>query len=213
MYKSNMIHHWPFNGNFRDHSGNSDLIEGENFELTNDRFNNEKSALCLNNGYLKLPTRVYFADNDFSVLAWVRIKKFNEWSRLLEVGNNENENDTISFLLSYETTGRPMIRMHFHNIKILEHVSSKSLEKNKWQHLSFVLKYPLSYIYIDSELTSVGSSTGLPRNIPRTCNFIGKSNLKCMNGLDHNANVDIDDLKIFNKSLNQNEIKIEMNFG
>jgi hypothetical protein len=208
--KPGLVHYWPFNGNYSDCIENSDLKEGENFELTNDRFDNEKSALGLKDGYLKLPTNVYFSDNNYSVLAWVKVKKFNEWSRLLEVGNDKNE-DNVSFLLSYGSSGKPMSRLNFHNIKILEHRSTRSLQLETWQHVAFVLKYPLSYIFIDGEITSVGSSTGLPRNVLRTCNFIGRSNSNYNEGLDQNANVDIDDLKIFNINLNQSEIINEMN--
>jgi hypothetical protein len=209
MTKSGLIHYWSFNGNFKDHVGDSDLNEGKNYALTNDRFNNEKSALCLKNGFLKLPPNVYFADNNFSVLAWVNVKSLNEWSSLLEVGNERTE-DNVSFLLSYKSSGKPMTRINFHNIKILEHKSNKRLEKDKWQHLAFVLKYPLSYIFIDGEITSIGSSTGLPRNVVRTCNYIGKSNSDDMNDLEKDTYLDIDDLKIFNTSLDQNEIIKEM---
>ena len=45
------------------------------------------------------------------------------------------------------------------------------------------------------------------KNITRTSNYIGRSNWM----VDQDANADYDDLKIFDRSLNQQEILFEKN--
>jgi hypothetical protein len=86
---------------------------------------------------------------------------------------------------------------------------------NQWQHLACVYSFPYYFIYIDGTLvTAPGSQTTYSsfniKNETRTSNFVGRSNWY-INGVDQDADADFDDLKIFNRSLSQQEIQSEMN--
>ncbi len=51
--------------------GGADLYNGVSYSLTTDRFGNANSAIYLNNGYLQVPTGVYFS-GDFTVNCEIR---------------------------------------------------------------------------------------------------------------------------------------------
>ncbi len=76
----------------------------------------------------------------------------------------------------------------------------------KWQHLAMTLNGNSINIYINGQ--SVLSSTAYsPRKITRTRAYIGKSNW----GDIYHADYELDDLKIFNRSLTSSEIIKVMN--
>jgi hypothetical protein len=87
---------------------------------------------------------------------------------------------------------------------------------NKWHHLACVFSFPNYFIYIDGNLATVpGSKTTHSSfslaNVVRSSNFIGRSNWYSSNNADADADADLDDLKIFNRALSQQDIQWEMN--
>ena len=81
-----LVHYWPFCDLSKDIVGNADLYGGINASLTFDRFNNPNSALSLKNGFLMAPPGIYFNGSDFSITAWVKVRVFNNWSRVVDFG-------------------------------------------------------------------------------------------------------------------------------
>ncbi len=86
-------------------------------------------------------------------------------------------------------------------------MSSVALKINKWQHLAVTVTGTQLKIYIDGKLTLTSTVISAPKGIMRTENYIGKSN---WNG-NENVNAELDDLKIFNRSLTQSEINLLLN--
>ena len=77
-----MIHHWSFNGDLkRDEIGIAHLYDEVNVTLIQDRFGKSNSALKLNNGYLKIPSGIYFS-GDFTITAWVKSNKARHFARM-----------------------------------------------------------------------------------------------------------------------------------
>ncbi len=183
------------------------MFGGVNAGLTDDRFNNSKSALKLAVGYYQVPPGVYF-NSDFCVMAWVKIRSIKYWSRILDFGNG-SPFDNILIATSELTSGRSAFHVFSTNNYIIELYSDTLLPINQWIHLSFVLIKPTAYFYINGQLDKMGSGSN-PPNVVRTNNFIGRSNW-FGTASDEHADTDYDDLKIFKRGLSEEEIRFEMN--
>ena len=80
--------------------------------------------------------------------------------------------------------------------------SPYKLDLMKWIHLVFTLEGSIGKLYING-VTMVNSNSFFnPRQVLRTSCFFGKSNW------DGNPSINafIDDIKIFNRSIDQNEV-------
>ena len=92
-----LINYWSFNGNVNDSIGNAHLYGGVNAALTSDRFGQSNTAISLSNGYYKVPPGVYFSGKQLTIMAWVRIRHFRSYSRLIDFGNGpSNENIVLA---------------------------------------------------------------------------------------------------------------------
>jgi hypothetical protein len=192
--------------------GNANLYDGVNASLTTDRFGIAISALSLTNGFYRVPPGVYFSGTELTIMAWVKAKSIQYYSRLIDFGNGI-DNENIVLALSSENNGQPYIFLKT-GVDDFYDSSLQSLNLNQWQHLAFVFSFPYYFIYIDGYLTTApGSSAPFTSfcfaNVVRSSNFIGRSNW-FVNG-DEDADADLDDLKIFNRALSQQEIQSEMN--
>jgi hypothetical protein len=79
---SYLTNHWPLNNNLNDIISNANLIESYNASFTTDRLNQKLSAIYLNNGYLRLPTGVFFY-GDFSFSTWIKIYSYTSCTKLV----------------------------------------------------------------------------------------------------------------------------------
>ena len=208
LINNSLIHHWPFDGDVNDIVGGANLTDGYNFNFTFDRFMNATSSVRLNDGYLLAPSDInYFPNSNFSVLAWIRIHEYKRWSRLLDFGNGA-ENNCIFIALSTAVTGIQRLELWSNESNLGGINTIQNMAINEWHHLAATYEYPSMKMYIDG---SLNGENLVERNINimnRVNNYIGKSNWDA----DENANVDIDDLKIFDRALNQDEVNFEMNF-
>ena len=161
-------------------------------------------------GSYQLPAGIYFSGSQFSILVWINVRSFNSWSRVIEVSNGPDVNN-IALSITESTSGYPVCMMHIDANTIIFGVKSTiQLELNKWQHLACVFNSPNGFIYIDgvsyTALRDPFSSN--PAASTRSSNFVGRSSWY-PGDLDTNA--DIDELKIFNRALSQQELFYEMN--
>ncbi|CAF0856374.1 unnamed protein product [Brachionus calyciflorus] len=81
-------------------------------------------------------------------------------------------------------------------------ISSNPLEIRVWYHLTFTFKNKIGYYYRNGVLDKFGELE-YPKNITRTVCFLGRSQYP---ENDPDASADFDDIKIFNKALNEDEI-------
>ncbi len=118
--------------------------------------------------------------------------------------------DAILISLSYSGSGQPYVTTTDSNTNTNgNHISPVALKINKWQHLAVTVTGTQLKIYIDGKLTLTSTVISAPKGIIRTDNFIGRFT---WNG-NVNAVIDaeLDDLKIFNRSLSQSEINQVLN--
>jgi hypothetical protein len=204
-----LINYWPFYTNFTDIIGNISLYGGLNAYLTSDRSNRIGSALSLLNGYLNLQSGFYFIGQQFTLLLWIRVRNYNTWSKVIEVGNGASTDGSVMFFISGDSS-TPQIKCLDNGNVYADVRSSQMLTLNTWEHLAFVYSYPSAFIFINGAST-VTSYTIQPSkiatNISKNVNYVGKGTY----GFDRNADADFDEIKIFNRALTRNEILFEMN--
>ena len=188
--------------------GKVDLYDGVNAQLTDDRFGRKSSAISLVNGYYKVPSGVYFYGTEFTIMVWVKVRNHMVWSRVIDFANIRD--NAIFFALSGPNLGYPEFQIYSSGAPKFDVQSTIQLQLNTWKHLAFVFLQPNGYIYIDGvscSSTIVPFITG-PDNVIRTSNFVGRSNWFPN---DPDLNADLDELKIFNRALTQQEVANEMN--
>jgi hypothetical protein len=207
--KKGLLSHWQFENNTLDIIGGADMYGGANFNFINDRFNRPLSAISLNTGYLKIPASDFFGTGKFSILAWVKARNLNSWSRLVDFGlSGKNATDSIILALSNNTNGNPTLIINNNKTTLINSASNRQLNKAFWEHLTATYDYPNAYLYINGTMVMSGTTISPISTVIRDSNYLGRS---YRSPPDINANADIDDLKIYNRALSQQEILDEMN--
>ena len=182
--------------NFTDVVGKADLYCGTNIAFTYDRFCNPNSAIYFKKGYLQVPPGSYFS-GDFTVTAWINLRSYQHYSRIIDFGNGENNDNVILGFngLTYNLRGE--IRSAQSQSQKILIASSVSIQLNQWYHVAFVLSGTNGIIYVNGSLAANGV-LNVPNDVKRSSNYIGKSN---WNNNDRNADAVYDDLKIYIEAL------------
>ena len=84
--------------------------------------------------YVQIPEGVWF-DGDLTIEAWVYVKEYRSWSRLIDFGNGADQ-DNVLLTLTREETGIPGL----HIVKSGGLESPTALKLNNWTHIAFTLK-------------------------------------------------------------------------
>ena len=186
------------------------MYGGANFSFANDRFNKPLSAISLQMGYLNIPPSDFFGTSRFTIMAWVKVRSYNSWSRLVDFGlSGMNKYDNIAVVLSLSNTGMPTFEIRVGIAKQLGIIQpTKMLSLGVWEHLACTFDSPNAYTYINGSIVISGMSNFNVTTEIRDSNFLGRS---WNNQYDQDTDADIDDLKIFNRALSQQEILDEMN--
>jgi hypothetical protein len=185
--------------NLSDVVGEANLFGGSSYSFTYDRFCSPNSAIYFNQGYLQVPTGVYFS-GDFTVTAWINLKSYQSWSRIFDFGNGQIENVFLGMHgISSQLAGSIYISTSFKYIQ-----TSSIINLNKWYFISFVLSGTTSFIHVNGNQVGTGT-LNIPNNIRRTTNYIGKSNWPW----DSDANAIYDEFKIYQGALSFDDIMNE----
>jgi len=185
------------------------MYGGLNFCFTNDRFNRPLSAISLQNGYLNIPPSDFFGTGKFSILAWVKVRNYKSWSRIVDFGlANKGLRDNIVFALTYYASGRPRLGIRNDGTQILGLTSTLMPSKELWEYFACTFDYPNAHIYLNGTIVASGKSSSPMTTRIRDSNYLGRGwNYYELDDTD----ADFDDLKIFNRALSQQEILDEMN--
>ncbi len=75
------------------------MLIRSNGQLSTDRNGRPNSSLCLNSGFASVPPGVYFdpATGGFTFMAWAKVNSYNNWQRIFDFGNGQNENIILAF--------------------------------------------------------------------------------------------------------------------
>ena len=201
-----MINYWAFTNNVDDSIGTAHLYNGVNAFLTHDRFGYNNSALRLNSGYYCVPYGVYF-DGPFTTSVWVNAKSYSPFARVFDFSVNGVNTDNIVLGLFKDAPSESFFSIVF-GTGIYSHLDCNiALVLNEWTHLAVTFNGSQTNFYYNGIFCSSFFQYP-PRNEVRNINYIGKSNWP----QDELANAVFDELRIYNRALDQNEILDLMNF-
>ena len=199
---SNLIHYWSFdNSSLNDQIGNLQFIDGKNYSFTFDRFNNTRSALSFENGYLKIPSLNYLNNRLFIITFWFKLRSHDSNSRLIDFGmNDQDDNKNIYILFDQNSNTLEAGQKNEHSFHI-----SYPIVMKKWYFLRYEYSKPILTLYLNEQqyLSHVINDF----HTRFDSNYIGATNSF---DFGQNLNGDLDDLKIYNCSLGlYDEIKIK----
>lgn len=179
----------------------------QNTTYTENRFGTKNSALRFNSGYIRAPSGIYFG-NYFTVLAWVKLNNYAKRQRLFDFGNGRG-NANVFFTLS-DTENNVQARI-YNNEKDFK-VETSHLDLNTWYHIVLNVRGNRMGIFVNGT-----------RKILRNMNFFGAESVARVNNYFGRSNwyfyesnagqYDCDEIKFFNKSLDDIEIKNEYDYG
>ncbi len=196
-----LIAYYPFNGNAEDSSG-----KGHNGQVyyatpTVDRFNNFNSAYYFDgaNSYILVPHSqdlqpVY----GLTLSAWVNFGSFNNNGSILAKGSETSEG---LYSLKYQTASQNLVfQIYFPAYSLIALNIYSSWQVNNWYN--FICIYDGTYmtVYLNGQFNNQLNMTGLLGSNNEDL-LIGKSSEGYM------FNGDIDDIRIYNRALNSNEIQ------
>ena len=190
--------------NYCDGVGGSKLLNGSNYEFTQDRFGNANSAISFNKGFLKVSEGIYFS-SDLTITAWVKLRAYEKFSQFLDFGNGRGQNNVMFGM--FDKTAKIRFAVHDnHHSDTQTH--TKELLLDKWYHVAAVLYDVTSFIYINGELID-NRKVNKPTNLTRKSNYIGWDNWAA----DSPSNATYDEIKIYNSPLTPEEILLDMSIG
>lgn len=195
--------HYPMNGNANDISGNgfNGTTQGG---VTNDinRFDEPSGALRLNgtNGFIDAPDGDYFGSGSFSISAWMRPVAFNSWSRIMDFGIGQG-NQNVLIGATNGTTGRAAIQTYNATTPSTVVTAPNAVTLNQWTHVAFVFENGAGRLYVNGVLVNQGPQL-FPQSVVRTLCYIGRSNWAA----DGFLNGTLDDFRIYNRVLSDVEL-------
>ena len=187
--------------------GGAHLFNGKKAGLTEDRFARPLSALSLNGGSYQIPPGNYFQNGQFSITTWIKLKNYGSYPGLVKFSNGfKNESIFLGFNMG---TSKPQFIIFNGNQieRIANSISSSAIQLNIWTHLAMTFDQNFNnLIYVNANITASGNLNQPLKYTTRISNYIGRPD-----GNQPDLNGTIDELKIFNRALSQQEIQFEMN--
>ena len=181
--------------------GCSHMSQGSNTFFTTDRKGISNAALTLNNGFTSVPPGVYF-NSAFTITAWVYLSQVVPSSRLIDFGTGTTNNILVSFSMT-AAINVPYFHTYNANTHLFNVDGTQDLTRNQWIFLSFTFSGTVANIYMNG--INIGTQTlpnGLPANVTRATNYIGKSNWPG-DGISSSI---IDDLRFYNRCLSDTDL-------
>jgi hypothetical protein len=196
-----LTHYWPIClGSMTDQIRSAHMSQGALTSFTTDRFGKANSALALNGGWTQVPPGIYFNSPEFTLMLWLYPQTVGSYSRIIDFGSGAGVNNVL-FALSFGGSIQPYVCLNPTN-----YVASTTLTLGKWQFLVATFGGNNLRIYKDGQIIMNTNTLYTFPTVTRTRCYVGKSNWN-----DGYSNSILDDLRIYNKSLNQSEIIEIMN--
>jgi hypothetical protein len=183
--------------NLSDVMSGANLYGGSNYYFAPDRFGLPSSAVYFNQGFLQVPSGIYFS-GEFTFTAWIYLVKCQDWSRIIDFGNGQGIDNVL--LTFYQSTSQIQGSVNQGSANAYFKTSS-IINLNQWYFVSFVLSNKIGYIYVNGNQFASGTLL-IPNKINTTKNYIGKSNW----ANDLYAEAVYDDIKIYSGALSPNDI-------
>jgi len=207
-----LVAYYPFNGNANDESGNGNNGTVHGATLTADRFGKSSSAYrfnSVNKNYIELNSTVgKFGTSDFTISLWYNISNTNALRYLICKRNTES----YANFWEFHANEFALCQSSSSNSSTPTYVSSAIIPLNQWNHQLVIKTTDSVKIFLNGVLVSSKKLTiayDITNNNPAE---IGaqvapiSGVVGCYNGL-------IDDIRLYNRALNQSEITALFNEG
>ena len=189
-----------------DQIGTSHMTQGNLTNLTSDRFGNPNSALALNGGWTQVPSGIYFDTPEFSISVWVYPQQVGSYARVIDFGNGHGLDNILLTISSGNSLWQPTFDFYSGSNKLVSFISSQILNSDQWNMITITFNETNFRIYLNETLQNGSYQNFTMSSIQRSNCYIGKSNFN-----DGVSWSNLDDLRIYNKSLTQEEIIELMN--
>ncbi len=192
--------YYKFDGDANDYSSNEHhgVSYGEVSSVA-DNFGNSNGAYGFDgiDDYIDLGT--WTNGGAMSISFWARWDAFNNYSRIVDLGNGSSSNNII--VSNYQTGGRFFFQIYSTSTVGITTPSSV-VDLGVWNYYTVTVDesgYMKSYM--NGSIVAEGTGV-LPRTVERAKQYVGKSNFT-QDGFFNGA---IDELRIYNKVLTEDEI-------
>ena len=200
-----LVAHYPFNGNANDESGNGNDGTVNGATLTTDRFGNENSAYNFDgvNDYVDISSPYTdFTSNQITVSWWINYDSFQVGSGIGQATMNNNNWTTTVWLFHGNSSSDYSFYISNGNIGV--ETSSTELEPNEWINLVGLYDSNSIKMFVNGNIiTSINHNSQMVNN-PNSVIHFGKdvrySSNRWFNGI-------IDDVRIYNRALSEEEIQ------
>lgn len=210
--------YYPFNGNANDASGNNNNPTFNNATITTDRFGNPNSAYHFNGvyQYMRIPNKPSLNfKNEITLSVWVRPTSFYygicHASQLISKGggNYNPGNYALRYDDALFSGGRgcdggkcDTLHQNFRGTgTVLKPYGGDFIKKNKWYNVLYTNDGKTAKLYVDCELKYTVFFPETFTNVEDL--FFGKSDDEFF---PFWLNGDLDDIRIYNRALNDKEI-------
>jgi hypothetical protein len=136
----------------------------------------------LNTGHFIAPDGVYFT-GDYTIAAWVNVRAFNHWSRIIDFGNGPDSNNVIFGVtqMTYSFFSSTLVKKPFTQVSVSiwnkgNLISyNTELQLNVWTHLAITNSNGACKLHINGMLELTDWCL-IPNAVTRTNCYVGKSN-------------------------------------
>lgn len=203
-----LVAYWPFDGNAIDETGNGNdgIVHGAT--LTEDRCGRPSSAYSFDgvDDYIEVPhdPSLNFGTGDFTVCCWVQLAQLPQFGRIVgKMGaerTGSTHGDGYGYVLTIAQDGHPFANVSEAGVGPAVH-SYASLGTGTWHFLAAVRRGGILSLFVDGEWkaevvnandTNSESTVGIGAKL-------APGDERWLNGL-------IDDLRIYNRALGEEEI-------
>ena len=202
---SNLVAHFPFNGNAMDNSGNQhDGVLFGDPEITTDRFGNPNSAYEFDglDDYINTFSTFDFENRSLSV--WI-----NPYDVTGSGSSNNSTKINVAITQDHYNLNNGILRVDIDDGQLKLWAGgntgtySSQLTENQWYHLVLVREGIYTKYYINGEFVFSGSSDGYGSTYNPNSDFIIGGGRSTFNQFFKGK---IDDIRIYDKALNECEI-------
>lgn len=218
-----LIAHYPFNGNANDESGNghNGIVNGPS--LTIDRFGNANCAYNFDgmDDFIQIAdhTDLRLSGTDYTISTWVKIDESNNSisNTILSKRSECDQNGWLFHLIDDPNDSRPLNTVLYETSGCTDPkvISGGTIGYGNWYNLVLVYNQNnrTGAIFING--FEIGNNLDFPSpNANESSDlFIGNDNFSLVFTTDYFFKGQIDDIRIYNKALNQDEINALKNEG
>jgi len=195
-----LIAHYPFDGNANDESGEEHHGTVYGATLVADRNGNTNNAYQFDgiDDYIDLGD--WSNGGAMTITFWARWDAFHNYSRIIDLANGSSSDNII--VSNYQQGSRLFWQIYSTSTRSLTSTENV-LTPSQWNFYAVSVDESGHFkMYKNAALIDESMSGIVPRNLNRTEQFIGRSNFS-QDGYFQGL---IDDVRIYNKSINESDI-------